>query len=78
MDCSLCEEFCDDICNACLNIDDQYVWTDFYRTIPKVDHLQSVEDPDQNFTPYMMFSLKSYLNNWINFHWNPQIDLTFP
>ena len=57
-------------CYEKINLDDGYVWTDFYVTRPKINSYTEalIEEYDNNFNNYSVFSLNSHLTNWVASH----------
>nr|QBK90163.1 MAG: hypothetical protein LCPAC102_00730 [Pithovirus LCPAC102] len=71
---------CSDSCESNKSIDDNYVWTDFYTTMPEMHSYTKalIEESDSNFNNYSIFSINSHLMNWVAANWDDQIELSFP
>ncbi len=74
-DIDLCKELNEEYVDI---YEEQYVWTDLYTSYIHIDsYTEMREEPDRNYTDYMVFSLKSRISNWVNNNWDDSIEISF-
>ncbi len=57
---------------------DESIWISYFRTIIDVVPSGCEEEPDFNYTSYILFALKSRIVPWLSKHWDPKLSVTFP